>query len=317
MISVQNLSRSFGTHLAVDDITMEIAAGEIVAIVGTSGSGKTTLLRMINRLIEPSSGTVYINGRDTRTLHPEALRRQMGYVIQGNGLFPHWTIARNIATVPRLLKWEPQQIKNRVDELLRIFNLDPDVFRNRMPHELSGGEQQRVGVARALAAKPPVLLMDEPFGALDPIIRDKAQRDLLEVQRQFGTTVVVVTHDMDEAIRLADRIAVLSKGRLQQFATPAEIMIRPATPFVRELLDTKDRALRLLSLKQVRDLIEPGGANGDPIDAGASLRTALSECLWSGRAYLPVIDIGGPAGRISREKIERAARFDSFPEPAR
>ncbi|AGT08853.1 ABC transporter ATP-binding protein [Paracoccus aminophilus] len=312
MIEITHLCRVYGSLVAVNDVSLTIADGEIVAIVGTSGSGKTTLMRMINRLVEPSSGSIKIDGRDNREIPAEELRRGIGYAIQGHGLFPHKTVGENIATVPKLLKWDANRIKARVDELLKIFNLDPAIFRERMPHELSGGQQQRVGVARALAAEPPILLMDEPFGALDPIIRDKAQADLLEIQRRYGTTVVIVTHDMDEAMRLGTRIAVMDKGQLQQFATPAEIIAHPATPFVRELLESGDRALRLLSLRDVAELIEPGDAEGNPIDAATSLRSALAECLWSGRETLPITSEGRLIGRIRRSEIERAARFDNF-----
>ncbi|WP_374301787.1 ABC transporter ATP-binding protein [Paracoccus sp. (in: a-proteobacteria)] len=288
MIEIRNLTRLYGRTAVVDDVTLTVDSGQLLVLVGTSGSGKTTLLRMINRLVEPSAGRVLIDGVDTATLPAHLLRRRIGYAIQGHGLFPHRTVAQNIATVPRLLGWPRAQIDARVDELLHLFQLDPAAFRDRMPHQLSGGQAQRVGVARALAAKPDLLLMDEPFGALDPLIRAKAQADLKEIQRRLGTTLILVTHDMAEAVALGDRIAVMDKGRLLQDDTPATILTDPATPFVRDLIGTSDRALRLLSLTPVAALATPGEAPGPAIAPDASGRDALAECLWSGRAALPV-----------------------------
>ncbi|OJB00596.1 ABC transporter ATP-binding protein, partial [Burkholderia ubonensis] len=227
MIEIERLGKRFGDVVAVDDVSLTMQRGTITALVGASGSGKSTLLRMINRLIAPGTGTVRIDGVDTASVPPEQLRRRIGYVIQGHGLFPHWSVARNIATVPRLLGWDAARIDARVRELLALFNLAPDEFAGKLPHELSGGQQQRVGVARALAAEPAMLLMDEPFGALDPIIRGKAQDDLLALQRRLGITVVLVTHDIEEALKLGDTIAVMDGGRLLQVAPPAEILGRP------------------------------------------------------------------------------------------
>ena len=213
MIEIENLTKQYGSATVVDRVSISIARGSITVIVGTSGSGKSTLLRMINRLVEPTSGRVVINGRDTTTEPPHLLRRRIGYAIQGHGLFPHRTVAENIATVPRLLGWSAARTQARVEDLLKIFQLDPGLYASKFPHQLSGGQQQRVGVARAFAAEPTVLLMDEPFGALDPIIRAKAQDDLRDIQRRFGTTIVLVTHDIDEAFRLGDRVAVMSHGQ--------------------------------------------------------------------------------------------------------
>ena len=309
MIELDALSKSFGGALVVDAVSLTVADGEIAAIVGASGSGKTTVLRMINRLIEPTSGHVRIDGRDTRAEPPHRLRRRIGYVIQGHGLFPHRTVAQNIATVPELLGWDRRRIQTRVDELLELFNLPPAEFADRFPAALSGGQQQRVGVARALAAEPRLLLMDEPFGALDPIIRTKAQDDLLAIQRRFRTTIVLVTHDMEEAIRLGHRIAVLEAGRLQQYAPPAELIAKPATPYVAELIGTIDRPFRLLSLATVDGLVEPGEAPGTPVSAGTSLREAYAECLWSGRDRLPVVDAAGQRlGRVTLAALAQRAR---------
>lgn len=307
MIEIEHLTKIYDGRAAVDDVTLDIPSGEIAVIVGTSGSGKTTLLRMINRLVEPDRGAIRIDGHDTHEGPPYRLRRHIGYAIQGHGLFPHWDVARNIGTVPRLLGWDRQAIARRVDELMELFQLEPGQYRHRMPHELSGGQKQRVGVARALAAGPSVLLMDEPFGALDPIIRAKAQADLVDIQRRLGTTIVLVTHDMDEAIRLGHRIAVMSEGRVLQYAPPAEIIAAPADDFVEAMLGSGDRAFRLLALTEVGTLAEPGEAEGTPIAAEASLRDAYAEMLWSGRDALPVISEGRPAGRITRAALDRKA----------
>ena len=306
MIEIEHLTKRYDGTAVVDDVSLVIEPGTIAVIVGTSGSGKTTLLRMINRLVEPTSGAVRLDGRDNRSLPDYELRRGIGYAIQGHGLFPHRTVAENIATVPRLLGWDRARIQTRVRELLTLFQLDPDAFGGRYPHELSGGQQQRVGVARALAAEPNVLLMDEPFGALDPVIRAKAQSDLLAIHERFGTTIIIVTHDMEEAIRLGDRIAVMDAGRLVQYATPAEILAKPADAFVEMLIGTQDRPLRLLSLACLADAVEAGPAEGEALPAGASLRDALAELLWSGRKALPVRgDDGAPIGRVTLDGIVR------------
>lgn len=307
MIEIDGLTRLYDGVAVVDYVSFTIAKGDICVVVGTSGSGKTTLMRMVNRLVEPSSGTVRINGQDTRDVEAYALRRRIGYVIQGNGLFPHRTVAQNIATVPQLLRWDRGRIESRVDELLALFQLDPAQYRNRLPSELSGGQQQRIGVARALAAEPDILLMDEPFGALDPIIRGKAQADLLTIQRQLGTTIMLVTHDMAEAMALGNKIAVMDQGKLLQFAPPAEIIARPATGFVDELIGSGDRPFRMLSLDIVLNNVEPGEAPGAPIDCHATLRDAYAECLWSGRDMLPVDQDGKIVGRITLAKLTALA----------
>lgn len=288
MIEIRNLTRRYDQIAVVDDVSLTVETGQLATLVGTSGSGKTTLLRMINRLVQPTSGQVLIDGVDTATIPPHLLRRRIGYAIQGHGLFPHRTVAQNIATVPRLLGWSRIQIDDRVDELLHLFQMDPAEFRDRMPQRLSGGQQQRVGVARALAARPDLLLMDEPFGALDPVTRTKARQDLRDIQRQLGTTLILVTHDMEEAVTLGDRIAVMDKGQLLQFAPPAQILTDPATLFVRDLIGSGDRPFRLLALIPVAEVATDGHADGPPIAPTASLRDALAQCLWSGRDTLPV-----------------------------
>ena len=242
-----------GTHPAVDALTLEIPAGEVCVLVGPSGCGKTTALKMINRLIEPTSGAITINGRDARALAPAQLRRRIGYVIQQVGLLPHLTIAANVATVPKLLGWERHRITTRVTEMLDLVGLPADEYGSRYPSELSGGQQQRIGLARALAADPPVMLMDEPFSAVDPITRDRLQNDFLRLQRTVAKTVVFVTHDIDEAVKMADHIAVMRDGRLVQYATPAELLANPVDAFVADFVGA-DRALKRLSLMRVADL---------------------------------------------------------------
>ena len=280
MIRIERLSKQYDATTVVDDVSFEVEHNSITVIVGTSGSGKSTLLRMINRLVEPTSGRVLLDGADTRSEPAHLLRRRIGYVIQGNGLFPHRTVAENVATVPRLLGWPEERIRGRVTELLEIFQLDPALYAGALPHQLSGGQQQRVGVARALAAEPAVLLMDEPFGALDPIIRAKAQEDLLDIQRRFGTTVVLVTHDMDEAFHLGQRIAVMSQGRLLQYDRPAALLTDPADSFVARMTGLSDRALKLLSLTSAGEAAQPGSSDGPRVASSASLRDVLSELLW-------------------------------------
>jgi osmoprotectant transport system ATP-binding protein len=304
MIEIEHLTRRYGETVVVDDVSLRVEEGTIAVVVGTSGAGKSTLLRMINRLVEPSSGRVLIDGRDTLTIPEDELRHRIGYVIQAYGLFPHRTVAQNIATVPRLLGWDRRKIAARVDELLDLFQLDPGEFAGKFPHELSGGQQQRVGVARALAAKPAVLLMDEPFGALDPVIRSKAQDDLLAIQRRLGATIVLVTHDMNEAFHLGDRIAVMDQARLLQYAAPAELLTHPAEPFVEQLTGTAERPFRLLSLTRVKDALEPGSAEGEALALSTTLHDALARLIALGKDALPVVDASGAAvGRITVERI--------------
>lgn len=304
MIEIEHLTKRYGTTTVVDDVSLRVEDGTIAVVVGTSGAGKSTLLRMINRLVEPSAGRVLIDGEDTMAIPEDQLRHRIGYVIQGYGLFPHRTVAENIATVPRLLGWDRRRIAARVEELLDLFQLDPAEFAGKFPHELSGGQQQRVGVARALAAKPALLLMDEPFGALDPVIRSKAQVDLLAIQRRLGTTIVLVTHDMNEAFQLGDKIAVMDQARLLQYDTPAQLLTHPAEAFVEQLVGTAERPFRLLSLLHVQAALEPGGAEGEPIRITDSLRDALSRLIWVGREALPVVDASGAlVGRVSVQGI--------------
>jgi len=295
MITIENLTKCYGATTVVDGVSMHIPRNSLSVIVGTSGSGKSTLLRMVNRLVEPTSGRVLLDGRDTRAEAAHLLRRRIGYAIQGHGLFPHRTVAENIATVPRLMGWDAARIAARITELLEAFQLDPATFAGQFPHQLSGGQQQRVGVARALAAEPQLLLMDEPFGALDPIIRAKAQDDLLEIRRRFGTTIVLVTHDMDEAFRLGDHVAVMSCGRMLQYGPPAQLLTRPADPLVSRMTGLADRAMRLLSLSTAGEAALPGTVDGPEVPASATLRDVLSELMWRGVDAARVTDANGTA----------------------
>jgi osmoprotectant transport system ATP-binding protein len=300
VIQIEGLTKQYGATTVVDRVSFNVERNSIAVIVGTSGSGKSTLLRMINRLVEPTAGRVLLDGADTRSEPAHLLRRRIGYAIQGHGLFPHRTVVENVATVPRLLGWPEARIRSRVHELMEVFQLDPGLYANAFPHQLSGGQQQRVGVARALAAEPAVLLMDEPFGALDPIIRAKAQEDLLGIQRRFGTTMVLVTHDMDEAFHLGERVAVMSQGRLLQYDRPAVLLTHPADPFVARMTGITDRAMKLLALTTAGEAVLPGGSDGPRVASSASLREVLSELLWSGAASALVLgEDGAPRGQLT------------------
>jgi osmoprotectant transport system ATP-binding protein len=283
LIRLEQVSKQYPNgRYALRDLDLEIAAGELAVLLGPSGCGKTTTLRLINRLIDPTSGRVLLDGVDVATRDPVELRRGVGYVIQQVGLFPHLTIADNVGTVPKLLGWRKDRVQARADELLELVGLDPAAYGDRYPHELSGGQQQRVGVARALGADPPVLLMDEPFGALDPVTRARLQDELLAIQANVRKTIVFVTHDLDEAVKLGDRIALFEEhGTLAQVAPPHELLSRPASEYVEAFVGA-DRGLKLLAVTTIPraslvapsegDLV-PGGAR---IDVDASLRDALA-----------------------------------------
>ncbi|MBL6278677.1 ATP-binding cassette domain-containing protein [Micromonospora fiedleri] len=293
---------------AVRDLSLHVDAGELVVLIGPSGCGKSTVLRMINRLIEPTSGRILLGDADVTRTDPVRLRRQIGYVIQNVGLFPHQTVAANVATVPRLLGWSKDRARRRVDELLELVGLDPTQFDRRYPHELSGGQRQRVGVARALAADPVVLLMDEPFSAVDPIVRTRLQEEFLRLQAEVRKTIVLVTHDLDEAVRLGDRIAVLSEGgRLEQYDTPATLLGAPATPFVREFVGA-DRGIRRLVVTPVtREVLAPlpsdGVADLPAVALGGSAYDALAVLLTSAGGQAVVTEQGQPVGLLSRERV--------------
>jgi len=310
VIHLAELTKRFaGTaQAAVDALSLEIDEGEICVLIGPSGCGKTTTMRMINRMIEPDSGRIEVGGRDVTHMDPVELRRSIGYVIQQVGLFPHMTIADNVATVPHLLGWDDARIAKRVDELLDLVGLDPALYRERFPRELSGGQKQRVGVARALAADPPVMLMDEPFGAIDPITRAKLQDEFLRILRRLKKTIVFVTHDIDEAIKMGNRIAILRDGRLVQYDTPEVILATPKDNFVEEFVGA-DRALKRLSLLAVADHMEPVAAaiSGPAIPLQTSLRDALSLLLAAGADHVRVVDdAGATRGRLTLERIKAA-----------
>ena len=309
-IDIEEVSKRFpgAARPALEDCTLSMQAGELTVLLGPSGSGKTTLLKLVNRLYEPDAGRILIDGTDVRTLPAPLLRRRIGYVIQQVGLFPHLRVEQNIATVPRLLGWPRERIEARIDELLDLVGL-PRAYRRRYPRELSGGEQQRVGLGRALAADPAIMLMDEPFGALDAINRERLQDELRAIQQKLRKTIVFATHDVDEALRLADRIAVMREGRIAQHERPLAMITHPRDDFVRRLLGSDD-VLRQLSLVPVAVAAPKGApADGAPaVRATDSLRTALSLLLHSDAPALNVVGNGGdPVGHLAFEDIQRAA----------
>jgi osmoprotectant transport system ATP-binding protein len=294
MIELQAVGKAFGAIQAVDGVSLTIEHGEFVVLIGPSGSGKSTLLKMINRLVEHDRGRILFKAEDIRSFRAEDIRRRMGYAIQSTGLFPHWSVARNIATVPELLGWPAARIAARVDELLALFGLDPQAYRGRYPHQLSGGQQQRVGVARALAADPEALLMDEPFGALDPITRRTLQDELARIHRASGKTVVLVTHDIDEALYLATRIVLLDHGRIVQAGAPRQLLAQPANDFVSDFVGCSDLGLKLLGLQIVAERMRAGEpADGAAIAATMNLRDALSLFVERHVECLPVADAQG------------------------
>ena len=300
MIEFQDVNKVFAGQPAVSDLNLTCEEGAFSVLIGTSGSGKSTTLKMINRLVEHDSGRICFAGQEIRSLPVLELRRRMGYAIQSIGLFPHWTVARNIATVPQLQKGSKQQIDDRVDELRARLGLDPSL-RERYPHQLSGGQQQRVGVARALAANPEVLLMDEPFGALDPVTRSALQLEMTRIHRILGRTIVLVTHDIDEALRLADRLVLMDNGRVVQQGSPLELLTQPATPFVREFFGRSELGVRLLSLRTVGESMrrEMTPEAGEPLHDSMSLRDALSAFVTGRCERLPVVNAQGqPCGTL-------------------
>jgi osmoprotectant transport system ATP-binding protein len=307
VISLVNLTKAYpGSAPVVENLNLDVGRGEIMVFVGPSGCGKTTIMRLINRMIEPTGGKIFVNGRNALEANVDELRRSIGYVIQEIGLLPHMSVGKNVALVPKALKWDKQRIRARVDELLELVGLPPDTFRDRLPKQLSGGQQQRVGVARALAADPPILLMDEPFGAIDPIVRDRLQDEFLRLQEQIQKTVVFITHDIQEAVKMGDRIAVFADGgRLAQLDTPANVLTRPADDFVRSFIGG-GAAVRLLGLVRVDSLpAEPGEPDGLPVVAGSdTLHHALDLMLrYRARAVAVTDDSGRHGGVLRWESI--------------
>ncbi|MEA2412508.1 MAG: osmoprotectant transport system ATP-binding protein [Thermoleophilaceae bacterium] len=317
-LELRNISKTYPGQdsAAVEELSLTVPAGEICVLVGPSGCGKTTLMRMINRMIEPSNGEILLDGRSVGEISPHRLRREIGYAIQQVGLFPHLKIKDNVAIVPKLLGWDRKRISERVDELLQLVQLDPHETRDRYPSQLSGGQQQRVGVARALAADPPLMLMDEPFGAIDPINRERLQNEFLRLQNEIRKTIVFVTHDIDEAIKMGDKIAVLKRGGvLAQYATPAELLSFPADDFVKDFVGA-DRALKRLALQRVRD-----------IDLWKAAMVRVGESTAEARAKIEEADLhiallvdgdGKPEGWLSEralsgERVERELRTSAEP----
>ncbi|MCD6638583.1 MAG: ABC transporter ATP-binding protein [Nocardioides sp.] len=314
MIRLEGVGKTYpdGT-VAVHALDLEVQRGEMVCLVGPSGCGKSTTLKMINRLIEPTTGRIWLDGQDVTDADPHELRRGIGYVIQQVGLFPHQRIEANVMTVPLLYGETKQTARERAHELLAMVGLDPGQYARKYPHELSGGQQQRVGVARALAANPPVLLMDEPFGAVDPIVRGRLQEEFRRLQDELGKTVVLVTHDIDEAIRMGDRVAVFEAGgRLAQYATPVELLARPATESVADFVGSD--GLRRLSVTRLReDLLEPldgvtGGQLGAAIDLDSSLEEALAAMLRDDRPVVGVRRGAQFVGVLTPAGVHRALR---------
>jgi osmoprotectant transport system ATP-binding protein len=296
MIELDDVGKWYDGRAVVTGLTLSVPKGALCVLLGPSGCGKSTTLRMINRLEPFDSGRIRVGGEDVLTAPPEELRRRIGYVIQSTGLFPHWRIEDNIATVPRLLGWPEARVRDRVTELLALLRLDPATYGAKFPHQLSGGEQQRVGVARALAADPDLLLMDEPFGAVDPVTRDALQSEIARIHAATGKTIVFVTHDIEEALRLATMIAIMNRGRLAQVGSPLEIVERPASDFVRDFVGAQGLGLKLLSVRRVAERMHAGeSAEGEAIAAGATLAEALAAMVQRRASRLPVADESGRA----------------------
>ncbi|HBC8589055.1 TPA: ABC transporter ATP-binding protein [Citrobacter koseri] len=299
MIEFSHVSKTFGAQKVVNDLNLHFREGSFSVLIGTSGSGKSTTLKMINRLVEHDSGVIRFAGEEIRSLPVLELRRRMGYAIQSIGLFPHWTVAQNIATVPQLQKWSRSRIDDRTEELMTLLGLEVNL-RHRYPHQLSGGQQQRVGVARALAADPQVLLMDEPFGALDPVTRGTLQQEMTRIHRLLGRTIVLVTHDIDEALRLAEHLVLMDGGEVVQQGTPLEMLTAPANDFVQAFFGRSELGVRLLSLRSVGDYVRRHEqVGGDALAEEMTLRDALSVFVARGCDVLPVVDQQGiPCGTL-------------------
>jgi len=317
-IVFEHVSKSFpgSTLHAIDDVYLEVEPGSFVVLFGPSGCGKTTLMKMVNRLYEHDSGRVLVEGQEARSFKATDLRRRIGYVIQSTGLFPHMTVAENIAIVPELVGWDKARIDKRIDELLELIGLSPREYYNRYPAQLSGGQQQRVGLARAMAADPSIMLMDEPFAAIDNITRRRLQDELIRIQSMVRKTILFVTHDIEEAIRLADKIAVMRLGKVVQYDTPLNILSNPADDFVADLVGSEDvlRRLSLLSVPSVMSPVTDGAAldpNAPVLPIDATLRDALGVILSADTNLLTIVGVDGhPVGTLGLGAIRRATRQD-------
>lgn len=319
MITFNHVTKQYNEEkTAVKDLNFTVDKGNIVVLLGPSGCGKTTLLRMVNRLESISEGNIVINGEDSMGLNAIELRRKVGYVIQSNGLFPNMTIEENVMIVPDLLGWTKKEKRERFDYLMKLIGLEPKIYRKRFPHELSGGQQQRIGVVRALAADPPVMLMDEPFGALDPIIREKIQDEFLQIQREVKKTILFVSHDIDEAIKMADKIVLLRDGEIMQYDTPSEMLTRPKNKFVSQFFG-KDRAIKSLSLHTVKNLQEVIGLahiddaimDSKTINVNQDLRNTISMLLNQEADQVIVTnDQGERIGSITIDLVQKYLHFE-------
>lgn len=304
MIKIQNAVKKYGDFTAVNNLSLRVNKAEFLVILGPSGCGKSTLLRLINKMTKRTSGEIQVEGHNIDDLKDEDLRKTIGYVIQSIGLFPHMNVKRNIATVPQLLKWDEKRIDKRVEEMLVLVGLEPKKYKLKKPSELSGGEAQRVGVARALASDPDILLMDEPFGAVDPISRLRLQKEFRQIQRRLKKTLVFVTHDTDEALLLADRICIMNEGQIVQIDTPEHIVLQPKDDFVKSFFKGEG-ILTILSRKDAKDYAEPILSEGEALEDNATLREALTQMLTTGKDRLAV-----GQGSISWEGILKIARSE-------
>ena len=303
-VKLQNISKKYDNRSVVEHINLEIQGGELLILIGPSGSGKTTTLRMINRLIEPDEGSIHINGQDIMELDPVSLRRNIGYVIQDIGLFPHMTIKENIGLVPKLEGWPEKKISEKVRQLLDFVSMPPEIFMNRYPRQLSGGQKQRVGLARALAMDPPLLLMDEPFGALDPLMRRQLQDEFLRIKQEIERTIVFVTHDINEAFILGDRIAIMAESRLVQVGTPEELILSPKNDLVADIVDSKRKFKHLDTLK-VKDLMSPIEPNY-LFNAELTTAQAVARMIKSGVELAIVCDGSVPLGMLQMADLLHA-----------
>lgn len=304
MIEIKNVTKIYDGIRAVNQLDLTVRDGEIFVLLGSSGCGKSTTLNMINRLIEPTEGNIYIDGKDIKDFKPEILRRSIGYVVQGTGLFPNMTVGQNIGIVPKMLKWNSQEIKRRVKELLEMIGLDPDKYVKKYPHQLSGGEAQRIGVARALAANPGILLMDEPFGAVDPINRANLQNEFMKLQKKLHTTVVLVTHDIGEAMKMGDRIALMDQGKLQGVGTPRELLCNKDNQFICEFMGN-DSFINILNCYTVKEYVQPVNVQaGISIYETCNLKEAIAKMIENAVNVLDVTnDQGIVCGQIEINRL--------------